>query len=55
MEKEERIAMLYKMLEVADQQVQVYSDRVVKLEKECFELQLRVNELEGQIYGGKVQ
>lgn len=55
MERDERIAMLYSMLAIADEQVKVYSDRVVKLEKECFDLQLRVNELEGQLFGGKVQ
>ena len=55
MEKEERIAMLYAMLATADTQVRVYKLMAEELEAECLKLKHRVNELESQIFGGKVQ
>lgn len=55
MEKNERIAMLYTMLFIADQQVKIYTERVKQLQQDCLKLQERVNELESQIFGGKVQ
>lgn len=55
MEKEDRIAMLYAMLATADTQVRVYKLMTEELEAECLKLKHRVNELESQIFGGKVQ
>ena len=55
MEKEDRIAMLYAMLATADTQVRVYKLMVEEMEAECLKLKHRVNELESQIFGGKVQ
>jgi len=55
MDQNERIAMLYTMLFVADEQVKMYAERVKKLEDQCLKLQDRVNEIESQYFGGKVQ
>lgn len=55
MEKNDRIAMLYAMLATADEQVKVYTDRVLELQEQCMKLQERIYELESQIYGGKVK
>jgi len=55
MDKQERIAMLYTMLYVADEQIKMYQERVKKLETKCIELQHKVNEIESQYFGGKVQ
>lgn len=47
--------MLYAMLATADEQVKIYTDRVLELQEKCMQLQERIHELESQIYGGKVK
>lgn len=55
MEKEERMAMLYKMLETADAQVKMYADKIAFLEHECMKLREQIHELQSQVYGGNVK
>jgi hypothetical protein len=55
MNKDERIAMLYGLLTTADVEVKVYADKVAFLEHECMKLREQINELQSQIYGGKVK
>jgi hypothetical protein len=55
MEKEQRIDMLYGLLETADAQVKVYADKVAFLEHECMKLREQIHELQSQVFGGNVK
>jgi uncharacterized protein (UPF0335 family) len=55
MEKKERMAMLYKMLETADEQIKIYANKIAFLEHECMKLREQIHELQSQVFGGKVK